>query len=226
MSGVLHAVTEEIITGRFPGRIALTSEEVAEVWRGSRSREAVGAIRERLSRGTLVPGLKKNGGGWDVPVEGLVKAIGKLMAGGDEDEDDPASIHPQAAPAGGTRRCAIGPRVSDTVEFWSEVFATLDMLEAEARRASLAGITVWGWQQVSESQRKAKAAQVVADSEDKTYTDDEAATLCGRDIRTLRRWCKAGKGPAFKTKKVGNYTEIVYTRDALLKWLKSQPKHQ
>ena len=61
---------------------------------------------------------------------------------------------------------------------------------------------------------------------DATYTDDQAAVLCGRGIRQLRRWRTAGKGPVHSTKKVENYTEIVYTREALTDWLKTQPKHQ
>ena len=225
----VHAcVTGTIIQERFPGRVVLSPEEVAEVWRGSRSRKAVGAIRKRLSRGTLVPGLKKNGGRWEVPVEGLVKAIERLMGGGDEDEDeeDVQPVHPQAAPPSGTRRRAIGPRMSDTVGFWDEVFHELELLDAQWRRAALTGQTVYGWTQVSAKERKDKATKVLEDNEDTTYTDDDAAILCGRDIRTLRRWRKTGKGPAFTTKKVGNYTEIVYAREALLRWLKSQPKHQ
>lgn len=51
---LLALPTSTIIQDRFPGRVVLSPEEVAEVWRGSRSRKAVGAIRKRLSRGTLV----------------------------------------------------------------------------------------------------------------------------------------------------------------------------
>lgn len=225
----VHAcVTGTIIQERFPGRVVLSPEEVAEVWRGSRSRKAVGAIRKRLSRGTLVPGLKKNGGRWEVPVEGLVKAIEKLMAGGDEDEDeeDAQPVHPQAAPPSGTRRRAIGPRMSDTVGFWDEVFHEIDLLDAQWRRAELSGHTIYGWTRVSPEKRKELADKVVGGAPRSTYTDDDAAKLCGRDIRTLRRWRKEKAGPAFRTKKVKNNVVIVYPRSALLKWLKSNPKEQ
>lgn len=219
--------TGTIIQERFPGQIVLTPEEVAEVWRGERSRETVAAIRKRLSRGTLIPGLKKNGGRWEIPVESLIKAIEQLDGGrGDEDEEDEQPVHPQAAPPSCAHKGAIGPRMSDTAGFWDEVFTELDRLQAQWRQAALSGQAIYGWTQISAERRKAKAAEVLEDSEGKTYTDDAVAILCGRDIRTLRRWRKAGKGPVFTTKKVGNYTEIVYTRDALLRWLKSQPKHQ
>lgn len=228
MSVVLHSITSDIIRERFPGRGVLTPPEVAEVWRGERTREAVGAIRKRLSRGTLIPGLKKNGGRWEIPVGSLIKAIEALDGGGDEYEDDEDSqpIHPQAAPPSGTRRRAIGPRMSDTVGFWDEVFDALDLLEAQWRQAALSGQAIYGWTQVSAAQRKAMADEVINAEPDATYTDDQAAILCGRDIRTLRRWRGAGKGPAYSTKKVENYTEIVYSREALTDWLKSQPKHQ
>ncbi len=225
---LLALPTSTIIQDRFPGRVVLSPEEVAEVWRGSRSRKAVSAIRKRLSRGTLVPGLKKNGGRWEVPVEGLVKAIEKLMAGGDEDDDeeDAQPVDPQAAPPSGTRRRAIGPRMSDTVGFWDEVFHDLDLLDAQWRRAALSGQTLYGWTQISAQQRKDMADKVLNAAPGATYTDDQAAILCGRSIRQLRRWRTAGKGPQHSTKKVENYTEIVYTREALTDWLKSQPKHQ
>jgi len=228
MSNVLHATTEEIINGRFPGRVVLTPPEVAEVWRGERTREAVGAIRKRLSRGTLIPGLKKNGGRWEVPVEGLIKAIERLGSGGDDDveEEDDQPVHPQAAPPSGTRKRAIGPRMSDTVGFWDEVFRELDLLEAQWRRAALSGQAVYGWTRVSAETRKDQADKIISGKPRSTYTDDDAAKLCGRDIRTLRRWRKEKAGPTFRTKKVKNNVVIVYPRSALLRWLKSNPKEQ
>ncbi len=219
---MLQSVTSTIIQDRFPGHVVLSPREVAEVWRGSRSRKAVGAIRKRLSHGTLIPEWKKNGGRWEIPVGSLIKAIERLDGGGNEDEyeenDQPVYPQPQAS--------AIGSRMSDTANFWDEVFHELDGLEAQWRQAALSGQAIYGWTQVSPEQRKAMADEVINAQPDATYTDDQAAILCGRDIRTLRRWRVAGKGPEYSTKKVENYTEIVYSREALTDWLKSQPKHQ
>lgn len=228
MIELFQSITSDIIRERFPGRGVLTPPEVAEVWRGERTREAVGAIRKRLSRGTLIPGLKKNGGRWEIPVGSLIKAIERLDAGGEDDEDDEDDqpVHPQAAPPSGTRKRAIGPRMSDTVGFWDEVFHELKLLDAQWRRAALTGQTVYGWTRVSAEARKEQADQVVSGKPRATYTDDDAAKLCGRDIRTLRRWRKEKAGPAFRTKKVKNNVVIVYPRSALLKWLKASPKEQ
>ena len=220
-------VTSTIIQERFPGRVVLSPEEVAEVWRGSRSRQAVAAIRKRLSRGTLIPGLKKNGGRWEVPVDKLVQAVERLGAGeNDDEEEDDQLVHPQAAPPSGTRRRAIGPRMSDTVGFWDDVFAELDRLEARWRRAALSGQAIYGWTRVSAEERKAQADEIVRGRPRATYTDDEAAKLCGRDIRTLRRWRREKAGPQFRTKVVKNNVVIVYPRSALLKWLKGSEKEQ
>lgn len=220
--------TGTIIQERFPGRVMLTPAEVAEVWRGSRSREAMGAIRKQLSRGTLVPRTKKNGGEWEIPVEKLIKAIERLGSGDHEDEGEECGLpsHRQAAPLSGTRRRALSPRMSDTVGFWDEVFTELDRLQAQWRQAALSGQAIYGWTRVSAEQRKAQADKVVGGTPRSTYTDDDAAKLCGRDIRTLRRWRKEKDGPAFRTKKVKNNVVIVYPRSALLKWLKSNPKEQ
>lgn len=227
MIELLQSITSDIIRERFPGRGVLTPPEVAEVWRGERTREAVSAIRKRLSRGTLIPGLKKNGGRWEIPVGSLIKAIERLDGGGDdEDEEDEQPVHPQAAPPSGTRRRAIGPRMSDTVGFWDEVFHELDRLEAQWRQAELSGQAIYGWARVSPEKRKEIAADVVGAKPRKTFTDDDAAKLCGRDIRTLRRWRKEKTGPAFRTKKVKNNVVIVYPRSALLRWLKANPKEQ
>lgn len=117
--------TSAIIQERFPGRVVLSPEGVAEVWRGSRSRQAVAAIRKRLSREALIPSLKKIGGRWEVSVDKLVKAVERFGAGENDEEDD-QSVQPQAASPSGTRRRTIGPRMSDTVGFWDEVFAELD----------------------------------------------------------------------------------------------------
>ena len=234
MIDALCSITSDIIRERFPGRGVLTPPEVAEVWRGERTRGAVAAIGKRLSRGTLIPGPEKNGGRWEIPVGSLIKAIESLDGGrDDEDEEDEQPVHSQAGPPSGTRRRTLGPRMSDTAGFWDEVFTELDRLQAQWRQAALGGQAIYGWTQVSVARRKAMADEVINDKPDATYTDDQAAILCGRDIRTLRRWRKAGGGPAYATKRVKKeianrdvvYTEIVYERDALLKWLKSQKKH-
>lgn len=226
---MLAMLTGTIIQERFPGRGVLTPPEVAEVWRGERTREAVGAIRKRLSRGTLIPGLKQNGGRWEIPAGSLIKAIERLDAGGDDedrDEDD-QPVHPQAASPSGTRKRAIGPRMSDTVGFWDEVFRELELLDAQWRRAALAGVAIWGWQRVSIEKRKATAARVVAAKRGAVFTNEEAAALCGRDVRTLHRWRKEKVGPTYRVEMTKeNKMVVVYPRGALLRWLKSQPEEQ
>ena len=93
--------TAEIIAAKFPGRVVLTPEEVAEIWKGKTTRGVVGEIREKLKRGTLIPGLSKNGGRWDVPVSDLIKAIDALIA-------DPLAPRPVTYPQGSAPSCPGG----------------------------------------------------------------------------------------------------------------------
>ena len=86
------SLTADIIRERFPGRAELGPDEVAAVLHGRTDRSAVQRIREELERGLLVPGLRKRGGRWRVPVGPLVAALDGLA-------DTPLSPKP-AAPAG------------------------------------------------------------------------------------------------------------------------------
>ncbi|MCL7713203.1 helix-turn-helix domain-containing protein [Stenotrophomonas mori] len=65
--------TADIIRELFPGRVVLTPAEVAEV-----IGQHVDHVRDRLLRGTLIPGLRKDGGRWRVPVADLAEAIDGL----------------------------------------------------------------------------------------------------------------------------------------------------
>lgn len=85
------SLTADIIRARFPGRAELGPDEVAAVLHGRTDRSAVQRIREELERGLLVPGLRKRGGRWRVPVGPLVAALDGLA-------DTPPSK--PAAPAG------------------------------------------------------------------------------------------------------------------------------
>ncbi|HFF6203509.1 TPA: hypothetical protein ACGCGR_002198 [Stenotrophomonas maltophilia] len=115
MSATLPAATEERISQRFPGRVCLSPGKVAEAWRG-----------------VLVPGLQKNGGGWEVPVGKLIEAIEE--PGDDEDK----AAEKAADPVG----------VTEALEFWGEVFDELDRLETERVRVEL-GATVMEWKWIS-----------------------------------------------------------------------------
>lgn len=44
------------------------------------------------------------------------------------------------------------------------------------------------------------ARQILSDTSEKAYTDDEVAKLAGSGIRTLQNWRKAGSGPKHATK--------------------------
>jgi len=65
--------TADIIRERFPGRVVLMPKQVAEV-----IGQHPDHVRDRLLRDTLIPGLRKDGGRWRVPVADLVEAVDRL----------------------------------------------------------------------------------------------------------------------------------------------------
>jgi|GEM_PF-1994085 hypothetical protein len=107
---LLGSLTADIIRERFPGRIVLTPEEVAVVMKRKPTRGTVQGIRERLKSGTLIPGLKRQGGRWEVPVAALVNAIDGMTR---SDIESRPALHPRAVPRHGR---PIGPR-------WTDIFA-------------------------------------------------------------------------------------------------------
>lgn len=70
--------TAEIVQTTFPGRATLTPAEVALVLFGINDKSGAQRVRERLDKGSLLPGLKKSGGRWLIPVASLVASLEAL----------------------------------------------------------------------------------------------------------------------------------------------------
>lgn len=127
------SATLDAIRSRFPKRATLTPDEVAEVIHGNSDRATVQGVREALGRGLIVPGLRKLGGRWLVPVGPLATALDGLA------EPEPAHV---LAPRATRHTVAVGlpptrrrGRVPDAVRLgkiraWSEeVLRELDELD-------------------------------------------------------------------------------------------------
>jgi hypothetical protein len=93
------SLTADIIRERFPGRAELGPDEVAAVLHGRTDRSAVQRVREELDRGLLVPGLRKRGGRWRVPVGPLVAALDGLAETAPSASPAPAGRHTVVIPA-------------------------------------------------------------------------------------------------------------------------------
>lgn len=65
--------TADIIRTCFSGRVVLTPAETAKV-----IDQHVDHVRDRLQKGTLILGLRKDGGRWRIPVALLVDAVDGL----------------------------------------------------------------------------------------------------------------------------------------------------
>lgn len=75
---ILALSTAEIVQSTFPGRATLTPAEVALVLFGIGDKSGAQRVRERLDKGSLLPGLKKSGGRWLIPVASLVASLEAL----------------------------------------------------------------------------------------------------------------------------------------------------
>lgn len=72
------SATLDIVKEKYPGRATLTPEDVAVVIHGNADRSTVQGVRDQLAAGLIVPGLRKLGGRWIVPVGPLVEALDGL----------------------------------------------------------------------------------------------------------------------------------------------------
>lgn len=120
----------------FPGKLMLTVEDVARVL-GRTGAGGYEQTREQLANGVIVPGLRKMGGQWLVPIAALANALDDLV-----DLDSLARASPKPLP---TRHTVISanPAVDRTrqgripnrlkaqharaLEFWPAVLARFDV---------------------------------------------------------------------------------------------------
>jgi len=87
MSGMLPLLRE-----MFPGKLMLTVEDVARVL-GRTGAGGYEQTREQLANGVIVPGLRKMGGQWLVPIAALANALDGLV-----DLDSLARASPKPLP--------------------------------------------------------------------------------------------------------------------------------
>lgn len=145
---ILSLTTAEQIALKYPGRIVLNPSEVADVWKGSTTRATVNGIRDRLTAGTLIPGLAKDGGRWAIPVADLIRVVDGMA-----DEVRQAALtlkgitpsagsprgsggqRPWRAPIG--RRPGVYSQFEQSADAWHQVYIELDALDALDVLASL-----------------------------------------------------------------------------------------
>jgi hypothetical protein len=84
----------------FPGKLMLTVDDVARVL-GRTGAGGYEQTREQLANGVIVPGLRKIGGQWLVPIAALANALDDLV-----DLDGLGRASPRPLP---TRHTVIGP---------------------------------------------------------------------------------------------------------------------
>lgn len=124
---------ERILRDMFPGQATLSPEDLAQALMGKRTRGVANGIREKLRNEDLIPGLRKVGNVWRIP-------IGKGAAVLDQLTD------PLPPPTKRSRRAVQGPiflkRRERTGEFLRALLAAYLRLEAAGNRAALEAVAV------------------------------------------------------------------------------------
>lgn len=138
---ILALSTAEIVQTTFPGRATLTPAEVALVLFGIGDKSGAQRVRERLDKGSLLPGLKKSGGRWLIPVASLVASLEALekpvsvMKEEGRDNQGPVFIPMRSGThlKRGRSRGRIGHRpgilAMQSAEAWNSVWQKYDALE-------------------------------------------------------------------------------------------------
>lgn len=138
---VLALTSKEHIEALFPGRICITPEELALAWKGKATKGVVQSIRRKLKDGTLIPGLRRDGGRWNIPVPAVVNVLDELTRVAEEARRIRVVGMPSSPVATKRRRGTnIGPRpgiIGFAAEVWAEVYDALDTLWAHEERDSL-----------------------------------------------------------------------------------------
>jgi len=146
---ILALSTAEIVQTTFPGRATLTPAEVALVLFGIGDKSGAQRVRERLDKGSLLPGLKKSGGRWLIPVASLVSSLEALekpapaMMEESRGNQGPVyiSMRTGSSPSRRRSRAPIGHRpgilAMQTKEVWSKVWEKYDVLSALKERMVL-----------------------------------------------------------------------------------------
>ena len=136
---ILALSTAEIVQTTFPGRATLTPAEVALVLFGIGDKSGAQRVRERLDKGSLLPGLKKSGGRWLIPVASLVASLEALEKPGSVIEEGRNNQGPVFIPMRsgthlkqGRSRGRIGHRPGilalQSQEVWGKVWEKYDVL--------------------------------------------------------------------------------------------------
>lgn len=138
---ILALSTAEIVQTTFPGRATLTPAEVALVLFGIGDKSGAQRVRERLDKGSLLPGLKKSGGRWLIPVASLVASLEALekpvpvMREESRDNQGPVFIPMRSGThlKQGRSRARIGHRpgilAMQSQEAWTSVWEKYDALK-------------------------------------------------------------------------------------------------
>lgn len=125
----------DLLRATFPGRVSLSPREVAVALRGKDTPKRVERVRAELDAGTLIPGLRKDGPRWRVPLLALAEAMDAIAR-------PLVDARAPGAPSTARRRSPIGPRLllqrqRRAREAWSAILTAMLDEENQAQLAAL-----------------------------------------------------------------------------------------
>ena len=124
---------ERLLRDMFPDQATLSPEDLAQALMGKRSRGVANGIRAKLRNEDLVPGLRKVGNVWRIPIGKAAKVLDDLTA------------TPPPPPLVRSKRAVQGPifllRRQRNEEFFSAVLEAYRVLEAAAKRQALTAVS-------------------------------------------------------------------------------------
>ena len=116
------SANERIIRETFPGRAAISAEDLGQLLRGSRSRGVANGIRRKLREDNLIPGLRKSaGGGWLIPISAAARVLDDLQQEELPPDWRPAAKRRARAPQGPRRMISM----ARTSEFLTRLLAVV-----------------------------------------------------------------------------------------------------
>lgn len=127
------SANERILRDMFPDQATLSPEDLAQALMGSRSRGVANGIRDKLRNEELIPGLRKVGNVWRIPIGKAAEVLDGLTAA-------------PPSPAKRSGRAVQGPifllRRERTQAFLEAVLAAYERMKAEVSRAALMDVAV------------------------------------------------------------------------------------
>ena len=129
----------DVLQEAFPGRVSISPKEAATAIHGSgrATKKRIEAVRNALDRGMLIPGLRKTGKRWSIPIAALGRALDSKSRQIESDSD--------ITPIRRSKHSTIGPHmffgIQKTRDALQSIIEAFEKIEADNQLNTLANLT-------------------------------------------------------------------------------------